>query len=201
MVRKNGTGCRRIGYPGEKMKAAIVIALCILLVIVARWIWRLATRPRAPTWMPLDMAEAKLEFAEKTFETDHPAPLLARIDRAYRYGKTIVLVELKTRKYIRVYRSDVIELSAQKFAMEASTGDAVSEVGLVLVQDPQTGLQTALKVKLLGKEEVLNLIERRRRILALKTPPKYAENESLCHQCEYLVECKPPLKRPRPETH
>ena len=46
----------------------------------------------------------------------------------------MTLVELKTRKADKVYVSDIIELSAQRFALSIQTGELVNATGYVAVR-------------------------------------------------------------------
>lgn len=72
---------------------------------------------------PDELAGARLLYMEKQFRIRKPISLIARIDRAYRAADgAIVLVELKTRWKNRAYATDVIQLSAQRMALEVRRG-------------------------------------------------------------------------------
>jgi CRISPR-associated exonuclease Cas4 len=99
-----------------------------------------------------------LAFAERLFRSEGPVPLVAKLDRAYRNAAgVLVLIELKTRVTSRAYGSEVIELSAQRLALAAQTGDVVSDYAYVLTQHPD-GRRTGWHlVRLLAHADVVAL--------------------------------------------
>src|SRR5436309_14896499 len=114
--------------------------LLLLLLLIAGLIGRsMALRWRAraseENWQPQVFQHARLAFAERTFKTWRPIRLIARVDRGYRLNGKVHLVEFKTRVRAVAYSSDVIELSAQRLTIETTTGEPVSDIGHVLVQD------------------------------------------------------------------
>ena len=102
----------------------MMLLLCLVVgfgvVLFAFWLRRLRQHMTERAWRPRELKNARLIYAEKLFRTWRPFPLVAKVDRAYLLGEIIVLVELKTRKAPTVYRSDIIELSAQRVAIEGS---------------------------------------------------------------------------------
>jgi len=94
-------------------------------------LWRAHTHRRVglaeKAWKPESLKTAALEHAERTFVTERPFRLVAKIDRAYRTPSgLLVLMELKRPPRPRAYRSDIVELSAQKVAIENSTSQRVT---------------------------------------------------------------------------
>ena len=77
----------------------------------------------------------------------------------------MTLVELKTRKAERVYPSDIIELSAQRYALQSQTGEQVSEHGYVLVRVAGRTLGDVHRVRLLPGKELASPVARRERLL------------------------------------
>jgi len=105
----------------ESALAVLVLAAFLGWLLLQ---WR---RRGEKAWMPLGLRRATLAYAEKLFRGVGPVALTAKVDRAYRVeGKTLILVELKTRRSNRPYHSDVIELSAQRVALMRQTGDEVA---------------------------------------------------------------------------
>ena len=107
-------------------------------LFVAWLVWRALQRKKIKTsdWMPRELRASRLAYAERLFRSAGPVSVSARLDRAYRdQAGVVTLVELKTRKADRVYLSDVIELSAQRYALQSQTGERVSEHGYVVVQN------------------------------------------------------------------
>jgi hypothetical protein len=85
-----------------------------------------ARNPMAARW-PKELREGRLAFAEQLFRSNGPLSISARVDHAYRIASgELVLVELKTRRVDHVCASDVIELSAQRVAIEGQTGQVVA---------------------------------------------------------------------------
>src|SRR5947208_3214515 len=125
----------------------------MLLIIAAGSGWKIARTWRARTseekWRPQELQHARLAFAEKTFKKWWPIRLIARVDRGYWLNRELHLAEFKTRARAVAYSSDVIELSAERLAIEKSTGDRVSVIGYVLVQNP---LGKRRSVHILGRD-------------------------------------------------
>src|SRR5438132_6789327 len=170
--------------------------LLLLLLLIAGLIgWKMARRWRARVseekWRPQELQHARLAFAEKTFKTWWPIRLIARVDRGYWLNRELHLAEFKTRARAVAYSSDVIELSAQRLAIEKSTGDRVSEIGYVLAQDVLGKRRSVHKVRLLPRAGVIAVARRREAILKGHVVPRYTSSRPLCSHCAYRAECKP----------
>jgi len=128
---------------------------------------------------------------EKQFRSRVPISLVARLDRAYRLPNgRIVLVELKTRWADRAYLSDVIQLSAQKLALESQTGEVVEPYAFVTVFHPTHRRSWhSHHVKLLDAGQMLTLARRREGILARRLAPAYAASERACVGCAFRSRC------------
>jgi CRISPR-associated exonuclease Cas4 len=163
-----------------------------LLVLLWRAHARRRVRRAEKAWKPESLKSAVLEYAERTFLTEHPFRLVAKIDRAYRTTSgLLVLTELKRRPRVTAYRSDVVEISAQKVAIENATGDRVADVGYVVVEHPHTKKRTPIPVQLLSQAEIIALAQRYRDVSAGRTIPIKAERHKLCSSCGYKMECRP----------
>jgi hypothetical protein len=161
--------------------------LVLGVAVFAAWSrWRRIARESG--WLPAELVGARLAYAERSFLSRRPW-LIARVDRGYRKEGVIWLTELKTRKQHLPYLSDVVELSAQKVAVEAETGFAVSGTGYVLTQLPDR-LRRLHRVELLHKTEIESLIRRRAEILAGALAPRYARDRASCAACMYRAECE-----------
>ena len=171
--------------------AAFAFAV-VLLWVLARWIRRIRIHTDR-SWLPPDLQDAALVYVERLFKATQPIPLVARLDRGYRrLNGVIVLVELKTRRVNRAFFSDVIELSAQRVAIEGQTAERVDDYGYVLIQQPGRQRRAALRVKLLMTEDVIALAKRREVILGCPDVAEYARIPGLCRDCAFLSTCKPP---------
>jgi CRISPR-associated exonuclease Cas4 len=145
---------------------------------------------REDSWLPKELATAKLLFSEQLFKGPSATPVVARVDRAYLVRGQLRLVELKTRRSSKVYQTDVIELSAQRMAVQASTGMAVGSMAHVVIENPYTGRRIVRSVDLLSEDQVVDLLQRRRAILAGSIRPKETTLKNRCARCEYRSECK-----------
>jgi CRISPR-associated exonuclease Cas4 len=100
-------------------------------------------------------------------------------------------VELKTRSIPRAYLSDVIELSAQRLALEAQTGEWVDDCAYVVVQVSRRAVKIPRMVRLLAREEVIGLANKRELIVAGAVAPRYTRTTALCAHCAFRRECRP----------
>lgn len=155
--------------------------------------WRRRSRSADPdlAWLPSMLRDAQLVYRERLFRATGDIEIVAKLDRGYRLRRTgqIVLVELKTRRIDRPYRSDVIELSAQRHALEAETGEPVAQFAYVLIQHPETGRKRVHRVRLLSSEEVIALAERRVALFTGQIDAEATSVPNLCAKCPFLYEC------------
>lgn len=174
------------------MTTAWVGSLALATITMLILAWRLAggvvtersSRPR-------DLSDAELVYVEQVFRISCPVRLVAKLDRAYRLQcGSLVLVELKTRWNDRPYETDIIQLSAQKLAIEMQTGQTVEPYAFVSILTP-TGWRALRhhRVALLGADEVVELHRRREAILAGRTAPRYARSCKSCSQCAFGSRC------------
>jgi CRISPR-associated exonuclease Cas4 len=144
---------------------------------------------------PSDLKDAELIYLEKRFDVSDPVRLSARLDRAYRMPSgLVVLVELKTRSVSRAFPSDVIQLSAQKLALERQTREVVAHHGYVVTQMPD-GARGAHRVQLISGEAVVALVRRREAILAGRINPRSVASVGVCRNCAYRSICPDRLDR------
>lgn len=132
-------------------------------------------------------------YAEQTFRIRQPVTLVARVDRGYELRGKLYLAEFKTRKFNRVYRSDIVELSAQRMAIEGSTEQTVSRTAYVVIVDSAGMTRAVQQVRLMEREELMTLIRRRQAILEGWLMPHYAKSDALCRKCGFKKECRPDL--------
>lgn len=168
---------------------AAVVALCFVLVVMRRR--RLGSARRAElASRPKELAGAKLVYMEKQFRIRRPIALVARVDRAYLAADgAIVLVELKTRWQNQIYASDVIQLSAQKMAIEVHGGQRVAAFAFVTVQLPNQVAHRSHRVQLMATSEIEALFRRRESVAAGRIAPAYAPSTIACKSCAYREHC------------
>lgn len=140
--------------------------------------------------LPFELRRADLIYAEHTFQTSNWPRVRARVDRAYRKANgAFILVELKTRSRKVAFPSDVIELSAQRFALMKQMNVTVEQYGYVLVQHAEGKILGVIKVALLDEHAVVSLAERRRSILMTDGNPRANGFPHLCKSCAYRTKC------------
>lgn len=147
---------------------------------------------REKAWGEGEFEGKRLIYTERVFVSRRYG-IVTRIDRAYLFEGSIELLEFKTRARHTVYPSDVIELSAQRVAVEDADGRAVRDVGYVLTESAQNASRKLHRVQLLARDEVLALRARRNQILEGQVEPKEAKSRGLCIDCAYRASCKPEL--------
>lgn len=171
----------------------LVLAVVVILLIVVRSVRRIRLVASERSWRPLELKDARLVYIEQVFRTRSPIRLVARVDRGYRHSDGVItLVELKTRAANRVYFSDVIELSAQRLAVQTQTGQRVAAHGYVLLQLTDGGPKIPHRVTLLTVPEVVALARRREAILAAEALPRCTSVKALCARCAFERECVRP---------
>lgn len=170
--------------------AMAIAATCIAAIMIHRLRVAAATRTERAS-RPDELAGAGLLYMEKQFRIRGPVPLVARIDRAYQGADgVIVLVELKTRSKDRPYLSDVIQLSAQKMAIEGQTALRVAEHAFVTGQRPATNARHRWhKVQLMPPSEIVALHRRREDVIAGRVAPRYAHSAGACEGCAFRKRC------------
>lgn len=172
------------------LSALLHIGGVLLLLCLVRGVRRHVMSRTQPCWFPEELRYASLAYAEQTFTLDSPIKLIARVDRVYRHKGRLTLMEYKIRRVERVFMSDVIELSVQKMILELANGANVNNYGFVVVERPDKSGRKAIKVFLLGIEQIKALHLRRLRILSDASSVRFSESASHCHHCEYIQECK-----------
>ncbi len=165
----------------------------VVLVLLIFIYWRRHVRLAASecAWRPRELRNAALVYAEQVFRIGGAIPIVAKLDRGYRNANgVIILVELKTRHANRPYLSDVIELSAQRLAVQIQIRERVAEHGYVLIQRPGSKFKSPHRVNLLSADEVIALARRREAILTGNVIARYACSPGLCTRCSFFQKCK-----------
>lgn len=155
--------------------------------------WRALQRRKTRTsdWLPHELRASRLAYAEQLFRSAGPVSVSAKVDRAYRdFAGVVTLVELKTRKADEVYLSDVIELSAQRFALSSQTCEVVDATGYVVVRIAGLRGSSVHQVDLLAADEVQALVARRKALLQGMAKPLQTCRPGLCRSCAFLQPCK-----------
>lgn len=169
--------------------------LAFLIVVIATgllWCFvgvRARARAREHEWVPPSLRGANLSYAERTFR-DRTRGIVARVDRAYMTADGYVLVEYKTRRRFTVYPSDIVELSAQRLALEGESGAKVSDIAYVAVKTPGSPGTRAVQVSLMPREKVLELRSRHVAIVDGRIEGQFARTPAICESCAYRLDCR-----------
>ena len=160
------------------------------------WLWlgtrKARLRRTEQAWLPVELQHARIEFAERYFYTKRPFRLIAKVDRVYKDERgTLFVTELKRRVKTQAYLSDVVELSAQKLAIERGGRRAVAEKGFVVIEHPVTKKKTPIPVQLLSEHEIMALAKRYERLVDGGAMPDKANVAGLCRSCAYADRCRP----------
>jgi CRISPR/Cas system-associated exonuclease Cas4 (RecB family) len=175
--------------------AAVAVA-AILVVWICFAMRRRRLRRGEHAWLPPELEHARIAFAERYFSTKRPLRLVAKVDRAYRSARgALVLTELKTRSKRRAYTSDVVELSAQKVAVERGGHRVVAETGYVVVEHPISRKRVPIAVRLMEEEGIVAMAERYQRLIEGNAMPEQANIAGLCRGCAYAERCQPEVLR------
>ncbi|MBS0318491.1 MAG: PD-(D/E)XK nuclease family protein [Proteobacteria bacterium] len=167
--------------------ACALVGLTLAFLLAA--VWRGSRVPAERASRPEALAEADLVYMERLFRIHQPIRLVAKVDRVYRLpGGSLVLVELKTRGQDRLYLTDIIQLSAQRLAIEIQTGAVVEPYAFVSVLRPNRKVRSH-QVRLLDAAAVVSLYRRREAIVARRASPAYASTESACRNCVLRSRC------------
>ena len=173
------------------ISASLLVAFVAIGLLLALWRRVCASSIGAERkWLPKELLDAELVYAEKIFRSGGDVPIVAKCDRGYRTTKgVIVVVELKTRHVNRTYLSDIIELSAQRFAIQMQTGEDVAEYGYVLVQRSGCRATFLHRVNLLSHREVVALARRRQAIISGEAVTRFSRSQRLCEKCSFARKC------------
>lgn len=168
---------------------ALVVVL-VALIASLWWLWCLRSGSKVVV-LPPELRTAQLIYAERLFRSVWPVSITAKVDRVYRNGAgELVLMELKTRRVSRTYLSDVIELSAQRIAIIAQTGNPVAGHAYVLIEEPESGEMSSHYVKLMQHNDLTALALRREALRVGEADPLHARSPGICRACGFLQECR-----------
>ncbi len=167
-----------------------MVSLVGLVVVLAILVFRERYRFRKGEegWGGEALWGKPLMFSEQFFRSRRTR-IVAKIDRGYLADGSIQLLEFKTRRRHAVYPADIIELSAQRIAVQDDDGRRVTDHGYVLTEREQDGSRQLHRVTLLPEDVLIRLRDRRAMILSGRVQSREAAAPGLCRDCAYRVEC------------
>ncbi len=167
-----------------------VLGLAVASAVLGRLLWQRHARMAEWCQRPAALRDAQLLSVESEYRSKGPRPIVARVDRAYRLPSgPVVLVELKTRSTAVVLPSDVIQLSAQRVALEDELGLPVSDEAFVLIPARDPAPPAVRSVQLTSRAVVDALVQRRRRLMDGVELPHWPESEHVCRGCGQRAAC------------
>lgn len=169
---------------------AVAVTVCVLSCLwVSIAALRRSRHDSAQSWLPPELLEAELVWSEREFRCEHPFAMVARVDRVYRRPDgVLVLVEFKRRAVARVYRSDIVQLSAQRYVLQRAASN-VSACGYIGVAHPDGRIQM-LAVRLEGAAKVEQRLARMTGLRTQGMEPSGAIHPAICHGCLHRDVCK-----------
>lgn len=146
--------------------------------------------------MPDDVANGQLVLSEQQFVTNHPVPLVARVDQVFHTPHGLLVpVETKTRFAQRAYPYDQIELSVQavvlKHSKQVRLSGAIASYGYVRVI-AEGRAPAYVRVPLLSESEVVALYQRHQDLQADRSAPRPTTQPALCRRCPQVGRCPHP---------
>jgi hypothetical protein len=173
------------------MLAMIFVAVTLSVLYYLQW---LGNRGNANQYerqdrsqMPAELAQAHLFVSEKVLRLWRPVRLVAKPDQVFQTAAGMLIpVENKTRKWHRVYASDIIELSVQGTVLRGQ-GHVVAEYGYV--RTIAGGASKYHRTPLLNNDDVYALRDRYIRLLGGTATPDAPENPRICNTCPQRGHC------------
>jgi CRISPR-associated exonuclease Cas4 len=166
-----------------------VLVAAVLCIVCAVRCLRLRRTGSDRDWLPAELRDAELLWSEKAFRSGGPVPIAVRIDRAYRSALgDLVLIEFKRRARRRVHLSDVVELSAQRYALQ-HVGHVVSRRAYVVVVLPDGAFGRALPVDLEDAAETELRVARLVALIERRRSARGASHPAVCASCGHRGSC------------
>ena len=115
--------------------------------------------------------------------------LTGRIDEAFELPDgDLVLSDTKSRAAQRVYKSDILQVSAYKVVIEASTKKRVRDHGYIRLLTPQGNEYR--RIDLLSANEVAAAYQLHDDLQQGRYPGEKCGRPAVCRGCAYRVECE-----------
>lgn len=169
------------------LKFLLILAILGLVVWVAKVIFSPPSQS-VSTELPDELKNARIWAKEKPFSTKAPIRLNGRIDEAFELPDgQIVVSDTKSRKALRVYDSDVLQVSSYRVAIQSSTGKVVADHGYVRLLTPDGNAYK--RISLLDSDEVAAAYQMFNDLRSGKYTGSKCGRAAVCRTCAYKPEC------------
>lgn len=140
--------------------------------------------------MPGEIASGRLEMSEQRIRVRiNEAEIYGRTEQVYRSpAGQLVPVENKTRRYSKVFPSDIIQVSLQSLAL-AEAGHAVGRHAYIRTRDNRTQQVQYHQVEVMPKSILERLVNRYFEIIEGRQEPTRQRNPNACSQCQFRSRC------------
>ena len=167
----------------------------LVFIVIAGFVaWSLLRAADLPArtdaaWLPAELRDARLLWTEETFHHEGDISMTVRVDRVYRTRDgRLTLIEFKRRAAHRTYRSDVVELSAQRYVLQ-KVGHAVDRRAYVVLVSPDGGSARALLVELQDAEQIERRAARYVELVSGARAPGRCIHTTICRGCGHRSIC------------
>lgn len=167
----------------------LAIFFIAALLLLAAW-GVLSTRPRqtVQTQLPAMLEKARTWAKEREFRIGGRRPMHGVLDEAFELPDgTIVISETKSRRFKTIYKSDVLQVSAQRVLVENHQRRTVSSEGFVRLLTPQGN--EFRPIKLMTADEVAQAYDLYRQLSRGAIVGDKCRAPNLCRSCAYKEEC------------
>ena len=169
------------------MELTIVLVVVCCLILLLCYILHLKNPPPENY-----LKNATLFSNEEMISCTDPVHLVGIPDLVYEtHDGYLYVVDIKTRRDLRVYYSDVIQISVYALILATIHGrDKVLRTGYILLKKNRDDVGKYVRLELLTEEEVCKLYDRFIGIENSSITAKLTTEESRCKVCPTRVYCQ-----------
>lgn len=170
------------------LKAVLWLGLLVLGAWLAYEFLIKGKTPNVRTNLPEKLKSMRIWAKERQFQCDDPVKLVCRLDESYQdeHGE-LTLSETKSRRWLKVYASDILQLSAEALTVSAQTKRRVSKTAYVRLITPEGNEYR--EVSLLSNDEVVAAALMFQDLSQGKYPGEKCGRPEICRTCAYKEPC------------
>jgi RecB family exonuclease len=172
-----------------------LIALTCALVIVGQHQVRLGRFKEIINELPKELKAAKLFCSERLLVITWPFDLFGRVDQIWqRSDGHLVIADTKTRRIVRYYFSDQLQLTGYAFLLKYhpdTKGLRIAPYGYLRI--PQGRKAIYIKVPLLSEQAYRDHLKHYQALQRGTARPRPAVSPLICKGCGHIDRCPTPL--------